>query len=93
VCDARRVGYLIAGGILLLYMSSWWLHPMRACPKCKGSSRHYGSLHKSKFRFCDKCQGRGRQPRMGAKVLMGMGIIKDPERTGTLRWGRRNRAR
>lgn len=87
------MGYLILGGILALYASSWWLHPLRACHKCGGSSRHFGSLHKSKFRFCDACQGSGRVPRMGAKVLMAAGMMKDPERTGTLRWRRLNRSR
>jgi hypothetical protein len=78
---------LIVGG---LYASSWWLHPMRACNKCKGSSRHFGSWHKSKFRFCPKCQGRGREPRMGAKAMMGLGLMSNPERTGP-GWRRANR--
>lgn len=76
-----------------LYVLSWWLHPMQACPKCKGTSRFYGSLHKSKYRFCHACEGKGRRPRLGAKILIGMGMIKNPERTGSLGWRWRNRVR
>jgi hypothetical protein len=77
-----------------LYVLSWYLHPLMRCRKCKGGSRHYGSLHKSKFRFCHKCQGTGRSPRLGARVLMGMGLMKHgPERTGSYGWVRRNRNR
>ncbi len=84
-------GYALLVLIGALYASSWWLHPLKACPKCKGTSRHSGSVHKTKFRFCHHCAGKGRVPRAGALVLMKMGAIKDPERTGSLGWARRNR--
>ena len=86
-------GYAVLAIIGLLYASSWWLHPLKACRACKGTSRHFGSVHKSKFRFCHACAGRGRVPRPGAVVLVKLGMMKDPERTGSLGWIRKNRGR
>lgn len=77
--------------IAALYASSWWLHPLRACPSCKGSPRQYGGLHRTKFRWCSRCEGRGRVPRLGAVVLTKMGAMKDPERAGGFGWYRKNR--
>lgn len=77
--------------ICVLYVLSWPLHPNRACPNCKGAGRFYGALHRSKFRFCHACEGRGRVPRTGAVVLVRMGWMKDPARTGSLGWLRKNR--
>lgn len=77
--------------VAALYASSWWLHPLRACPACKGTPRQYGGLHRSKFRWCSHCEGRGRVLRLGAVVLMKMNLMKDPERTGSLGWHRKNR--
>lgn len=85
---------LLIAGFVALYALSWRLHPMMACPKCKGRSRHYGALHGSKFRFCHKCGGSGRAVRPGAKVLMGVGLMKHgPERTGSFGWMWKNRNR
>ncbi len=80
---------VIAAG---LYVLSFWLHPMTACRKCKGTSRHYGSVHRKKFRFCHKCGGSGRKPRLGARVLVRMGLMKNPAATGSIGWVRRNRS-
>lgn len=84
-------GYALVaiGGIL--YASSWWLHPLRACPACKGTPRQHGGLHTTKFRWCSRCEGRGRVPRLGAMVLMKTGWLKDPERAGSIGWIRKNR--
>ena len=84
--------WLILLGAGALYTASWYLHPLMACKKCKGTSRFYGSLHRRKFRFCHACGGNGRAVRPGAKVLMGMGLMKHgAERTGSYGWTRRNR--
>ena len=93
-CHAEYVAVLLLAGGAGLYALSWYIHPMMACPKCKGTSRHYGALHKSKFRFCHKCGGNGRTARLGAKVLMGVGLMRHgAERTGSYGWTRRNRGR
>lgn len=90
----RRVGYLILAGIAVLYVSSWWWHPIRRCPKCKGESRLYGALHRSKWRFCHVCEGSGRAPRIGAKILIALGLMTRPyDRTGGLGWYLKNRRR
>jgi hypothetical protein len=74
-----------------LYVLSFWLHPLRACPSCKGTPRKYGLFHTSNFRWCSRCEGRARVPRPGAVVLVKMGLMKNPERTGSLAWWWRNR--
>jgi hypothetical protein len=82
------IGLTIAG----LYAVSWYIHPLMRCPKCKGTARHWGSMHKSKFRLCHACGGNGRAVRPGAKVLMSLGLMRyGADRTGSLGWGRRNR--
>jgi hypothetical protein len=86
--------WVILLGAALLYVLSWYIHPLMACPACKGASRHYGALHRSKFRFCHVCGGNGRAVRPGAKVLMSAGLMKNgAERTGSYGWARRNRRR
>jgi hypothetical protein len=86
--------WLIGLGALGLYVLSWYIHPLMRCPKCKGGGRHWGSLHKSKFRFCHVCGGNGRAVRPGAKVLMSLGLMKHgPERSGSYGWVRRNSRR
>ena len=78
--------------ICVLYVLSWWLHPLMNCPACKGSPRHSGALHTTKFRLCHVCGGSGRAVRPGARMLRSMGLMKyPPERTGTFGWYRRNR--
>lgn len=72
--EAAAIVTLIAA----LYASSWWLHPLRACPSCKGTPRQYGGLHRTKFRWCSRCEGRGRVPRLGAVVLTKMGRNEGP---------------
>jgi hypothetical protein len=82
-----EMGFLAASG----YISSWWLHPHMACPKCKGNSRKYGALHTTKFRFCHVCGGSGRAVRCGARLMVKMGFMKDPDTTGAFGWWWRNR--
>jgi len=86
------VGYVILLGAGVLYVSSWWWHPIRVCPKCKGDTRLYGALHTTKWRFCHVCEGSGRAPRIGAKILIAMGLMKHPyDETGGWGWRRKNR--
>ncbi len=42
------------------------LHPFRACPACKGTGRHTGSIFTWSHRRCRRCGGGGRQNRHGA---------------------------
>jgi hypothetical protein len=85
-----------AGGWLILlgalgWASSWWWHPLRNCPKCKGSQRNYGGVFRKKWYFCATCGGTGRAPRIGHKFLRVLGVLKHPaEETGP-GWARRRR--
>jgi hypothetical protein len=88
------MGWVILIVAAALYAASWYIHPLQNCRSCKGTPRLWGGLHKSKFRFCHACQGTGRAVRPGAKVLMGMGLMKHgPERSGSYGWVRKNRNR
>lgn len=87
-----HVGYLILVGIGVLYVSSWWWHPIRVCPRCRGNSRLPGGVHTTKWRFCHVCEGSGRAPRIGAVILTRMGLMKHRyDRTGGFGWWWKNR--
>ncbi len=62
--------------VAVLYASSWWLHPYRACKRCKGSGKHFGALHQSKWRNCDQCEGKGKSARLGTKLMVSVGLHK-----------------
>lgn len=82
---------LLSGGG---YLMSCALHPMRHCRHCDGTPRMYGGLFSKSFRFCHVCTsaGRpGRERRNGTKMLVGLGLMKNPERAGSLGWRRANR--
>lgn len=59
---------LIAG---LGYLVSLRIHPLRRCPVCKMTGRHYGSVYSYGYRRCRACGGTGRKDRLGAKIFFG----------------------
>ena len=59
---------LIAG---LGYLGSLRIHPLRRCPVCKMTGRHYGSVYSYGYRRCRACGGTGRKDRLGAKIFFG----------------------
>jgi DnaJ-class molecular chaperone len=59
---------LIAG---LGYLVSLRIHPLRRCPVCKMTGRHYGSVYGYGYRRCRACGGTGRKDRLGAKIFFG----------------------
>lgn len=58
---------LIAAVVFVGWRISLVLHPYRHCRKCGGTPRFYGSVATKSFRLCDRCQGTGRELRLGAK--------------------------
>jgi DnaJ-class molecular chaperone len=62
---------LIAIIVVIGYVVSIRLHPLRKCPSCKMTGRHFGSLYTGSYRRCGKCEGRGQLDRMGTKVFFG----------------------
>ena len=81
---------LVIGIIAALYAFSFWWHPMRACPDCKGAGRSYGKVHTTKFHHCARCGGNGRLPRTGFVVLKAMGWKHPAGETGP-GWAMRRR--
>ncbi len=62
--------FVVAVGWLTVYSFSVALHPYRRCPDCmRTQGRHWGSVFRSSFRACHRCNGRGRIQRAGAWIL------------------------
>lgn len=75
---------VVLGAILLVaYLVSLRLHPMRRCRPCKGTGRHFGAVFKSSHRGCTSCGGNGRRARLGVNLLHRGGLV----------WGERAPAR
>jgi hypothetical protein len=53
------------------YLFSLRVHPLRRCPACKMSGRHFASVFKTTYRRCRKCGGAGQLDRWGAQVFFG----------------------
>lgn len=77
-------GAIIAGGLLLApgltvvimliaggYFVSVRVHPLRKCPTCQMTGRHFGSSYMASYRRCARCDGSGRVDRLGTKVFFG----------------------
>jgi hypothetical protein len=53
------------------YLVSLRLHPLRHCPMCRGTARHFGSFYTGSYRRCRACGGTGRKDRLGTKIFFG----------------------
>jgi hypothetical protein len=53
------------------YAVSTRIHPLKKCPTCSMSGRHFGGVYKGSFRRCRKCAGSGRRDRVGTQVFWG----------------------
>ena len=62
---------LIAIVIAIGYFVSLRIHPLRKCPTCKMTGRHFGSVYSYSYRRCRTCDGTGRRDRLGTRVFMG----------------------
>jgi hypothetical protein len=58
---------IIAGG----YLVSCRIHPLRKCPTCKMTGRHFGDVYTGNFRRCRRCDGSGRRDRLGTQIFFG----------------------
>jgi len=58
---------IVAGG----YLFSLRIHPLRKCPTCKMTGRHFGDVYKGTFRRCRRCDGSGRRDRLGVQLFFG----------------------
>ena len=53
------------------YLISLRIHPLKRCPVCKMTGRHFGAIYSYGFRRCRACGGTGRKNRLGAKIFFG----------------------
>ena len=53
------------------YLVSLRIHPLRRCPACRSTGRHFGSFYTGSYRRCRACGGTGRKDRLGTKVFFG----------------------
>ena len=58
---------IVAGG----YLVSLRIHPLRKCPTCKMTGRHFGDVYKGTFRRCRRCDGSGRRDRLRVQLFFG----------------------
>jgi len=62
---------LIVAVLLGGYLFSLKVHPLRKCPVCKMTGRHFGAVFKNNYRRCRKCGGSGRLDRWGTQAFFG----------------------
>ena len=53
------------------YLISVRIHPLKRCPMCKSTGRHFGGVYTYAHRRCRACGGTGRKDRLGTKVFFG----------------------
>jgi DnaJ-class molecular chaperone len=53
------------------YFVSLRIHPLRKCPTCKMTGRHFGSVYAYAYRRCRTCDGTGRRDRLGTQIFLG----------------------
>ena len=53
------------------YLVSLRIHPLRKCPRCNMSGRHFGGVYKGSYRRCRRCSGRGQRDRIGTRFIWG----------------------
>jgi hypothetical protein len=62
---------LIIAIVAVSYVVSTRIHPLRKCPTCNMSGRHFGGVYKGSYRRCRRCAGRGQLDRAGTRVFWG----------------------
>lgn len=62
---------LVIGIVVITYVASTRLHPLRKCSRCNMTGRHFGTMYKGGYRRCRKCEGSGRRDRVGTRVFWG----------------------
>jgi hypothetical protein len=62
---------LVIAVLFVCYLFSLRVHPLRKCPVCKMTGRHFGSVFKGTYRRCRRCEGTGRRDRWGTQVFFG----------------------
>ena len=80
------VAVLVIAIIAVSYVVSTRIHPLRKCPTCNMSGRHFGGIYKGSYRRCRRCAGRGQRDRVGTKVSSTRRMYRPPaNRPGSAR--------
>jgi DnaJ-class molecular chaperone len=73
-CGEKRELEMLVLIIIIIavgYLVSLRIHPLRKCPRCNMSGRHYGAFFPNNYRRCRRCAGRGQLDRIGTQVFWG----------------------
>ena len=62
---------LVIAVIVVGYLVSLRIHPLRKCRSCNMSGRHFGSVFSGSYRRCRRCKGRGQFDRAGTQIFYG----------------------
>jgi DnaJ-class molecular chaperone len=62
---------IIGAAAVVGYFFSLRVHPLRKCPTCNMTGRHFGAVFPNTYRRCRSCGGTGRKDRLGVKVFYG----------------------
>jgi hypothetical protein len=65
------VAVIVIAIIAVSYIVSTRIHPLRKCPRCNMSGRHFGGIYTGSYRRCRRCDGSGRRDRVGTRVFWG----------------------
>jgi hypothetical protein len=57
--------------LVIGYLISLRIHPLRKCPVCKMTGRHFGAIYTGSYRRCRRCGGTGRLDRWGTQAFFG----------------------
>jgi DnaJ-class molecular chaperone len=64
-------GAVVVLVIVVIVVIGWWVdvqrHPIRRCPRCKGTKRNTGSTTSLTWGTCRRCGGKGEVRRFGAR--------------------------
>lgn len=63
--------FVVAVLFFIGYLVSLKIHPLRKCPVCKMTGRHFGGVFTYSYRRCRKCNGTGRMDRWGTQAFFG----------------------
>jgi len=62
---------LMLGLAILIYVGSLWINPWVKCSRCRGGATEKGVLFRYAFHVCPRCEGTGRQVRLGRRYIFG----------------------
>lgn len=62
---------ILVGVLVVLWLIHSWVFPLKICGSCKGQPRTSDSGGKNFRVSCWRCEGQGKQRRLGSRILRG----------------------